>query len=124
METTTSWSSSPHCHAPATVGRGSSSAGWRAKSTAFAHSVHVDVAQVELSAACGKALEEVERLGGTGGCIAVRSDGTAAMCFDTEIMYRGWADSSGSTAIGVWPGDLEPAPPAESDEDFAESNLR
>jgi L-asparaginase / beta-aspartyl-peptidase len=45
-----------------------------------------------LEVAARNALDEVVRLGGSGGLVAVDAQGNIAMPFSTEGMYRGWVD--------------------------------
>ncbi|MBA3708949.1 MAG: isoaspartyl peptidase/L-asparaginase, partial [Planctomycetes bacterium] len=63
----------------------------------FAHAVAVLIAGgCEPAAASRRALEEVGRLGGTGGCIVMDATGRAALEFTTSGMYRGFADEHGA----------------------------
>lgn len=69
---------------------------------AFAHEVDalMRLSGLDVGAACDRALEEVARRGGRGGCIAVDAAGGMAMPFTTAAMYRGWTDMSGEVRIG------------------------
>lgn len=70
----------------------------------FAHAVDVRVRGGEaLDAACRAALREVERLGGSGGCIAVASDGRLALPFGTPAMPRAWLVADGPARIAIGP---------------------
>jgi L-asparaginase / beta-aspartyl-peptidase len=73
----------------------------------FAHEVDalVRLAGLSLGAACQRALHEVEARTGTGGCIAVGSDGTVTMPFTSAGMFRGWIDATGAHRIGVFADD-------------------
>jgi len=75
--------------------------------TSFAHRVAAETSRTDLGAACVAALADVDRLGGTGGCIALQADGTAVIHFNTEIMYSGWSDQRGHQHMGLWPEDFE-----------------
>ncbi len=57
----------------------------------------------ELSPAVTTGLDEVARLGGDGGAIAVCRDGSFAALFNSRAMARGWRDPSGHTVL-VYPG--------------------
>jgi beta-aspartyl-peptidase (threonine type) len=50
-----------------------------------------------LQQALDSTLADIEALGGTGGLIAVSSNGDAAWGFTTPAMYRGMADAAGRT---------------------------
>ena len=57
---------------------------------AFAHTVHVLVASgMPLERACQAVLDDVDLLGGRGGCIAVDRDGNVAAPFTTDAMAWG-----------------------------------
>ncbi|MGH3687032.1 MAG: isoaspartyl peptidase/L-asparaginase family protein [Pseudonocardiaceae bacterium] len=73
----------------------------------FAHEVDalVRLAGLSLDAACRRALDEVGARAGTGGCIAVGSDGTVAMPFTSAGMFRGWIDATGDHRIGIFAED-------------------
>ncbi len=73
----------------------------------FAHEVDalVRLAGVSLGAACQRALREVKARAGTGGCIAVGTDGTVAMPFTSAGMFRGWIDATGDHRIGMFAED-------------------
>src|SRR5260221_1206111 len=46
-------------------------------------------------------LADIETLGGKGGAIAVRADRDSAWGFTTPAMYRGMADATGGTGLGL-----------------------
>jgi beta-aspartyl-peptidase (threonine type) len=73
----------------------------------FAHEVDalVRLAGLSLDVACQRALDEVGARTGTGGCIAVGSDGTVAMPFTSAGMFRGWIDATGDHRIGIFAED-------------------
>ena len=56
--------------------------------------------------ACDMALARVGSLGGSGGIIAVRSDGESALRFDTEGMYRGVWKSGKAPGVAIWKEEL------------------
>jgi L-asparaginase/beta-aspartyl-peptidase (threonine type) len=61
----------------------------------FAHRVDWNLRQDQsLEASMGDALEAVGRRGGSGGAIAVTTDGRFAVTFDTPAMVYGWRDSA------------------------------
>jgi beta-aspartyl-peptidase (threonine type) len=68
---------------------------------AFAHEVDalMRLSGLSVGAACDRALEEVARRGGRGGCIAVDAGGAIAMPFTTAAMYRGRTDASGELLV-------------------------
>jgi isoaspartyl peptidase/L-asparaginase-like protein (Ntn-hydrolase superfamily) len=78
----------------------------------FAHEVDalVRLAGLDLGTACQRALNEVAARAGTGGCIAVGSDGTVAMPFTSTGMFRGWIDATGHRRIGIFAEDLTELP--------------
>jgi isoaspartyl peptidase/L-asparaginase-like protein (Ntn-hydrolase superfamily) len=63
----------------------------------FAHQVDalMRYGGVALADACERALADVHRLGGSGGCIAIDAAGRVAMPFDSEWMARGVIGSNG-----------------------------
>ncbi|MGH3773443.1 MAG: isoaspartyl peptidase/L-asparaginase family protein [Pseudonocardiaceae bacterium] len=75
----------------------------------FAHEVDalVRLAGLSLGAACQQALRETELRAGTGGCIAVGTDGTVAMPFTSAGMFRGVVDATGVHRIGMFAEDLD-----------------
>ncbi|HEY3521546.1 MAG TPA: isoaspartyl peptidase/L-asparaginase, partial [Rhodanobacteraceae bacterium] len=48
---------------------------------------------------------EIPQLGGSGGAIALCADGTFAMPFNTEGMYRGWIDADDGCHVRIWRDD-------------------
>ena len=69
----------------------------------FAHTVHAGVAAGQtLDDACAAALADVERFGGTGGCVAVSRTGEVASPFTTEAMSRGWGTVGGSVTRATY----------------------
>jgi isoaspartyl peptidase/L-asparaginase-like protein (Ntn-hydrolase superfamily) len=75
----------------------------------FAHEVDalVRLAGLSLGAACQQALYEAEARAGTGGCIAVGTDGTVAMPFTSAGMFRGAVDATNDPRIGMFAEDNE-----------------
>lgn len=53
--------------------------------------------------AARRALAELERVGGTGGLIAVDRHGTLAWAHNTQRMTRAWIDARGAEGWGFWP---------------------
>jgi len=74
----------------------------------FAHEVDalVRLAGLSLGAACQRALQEVADRAGTGGCIAVGTDGTVAMPFTSAGMFRGAVDATSVHRIGMFTEDV------------------
>ena len=48
---------------------------------------------------------EIPRLGGSGGAIVLGADGSFAMPFNTDGMYRGWIGRDGVPYVAIWPGE-------------------
>lgn len=69
---------------------------------AFAHEIDalVRLGGLELDEACRRALDRVESVGGSGGCIAVAPTGPPVLRFNTMGMLRGQIGASG--ALDVW----------------------
>jgi beta-aspartyl-peptidase (threonine type) len=68
---------------------------------AFAHEVdaRVRLLGADVGEACRAALAAVERKRGTGGCIAISSEGRLAMPFTGPGMLRGWAHENGNVEV-------------------------
>jgi len=74
--------------------------------TVFAHAVDAAVrAGAPLPDACASALAEVERLGGSGGCIAVDAAGRVCLSFDTPAMPRGVVRAGTPARVALGPDD-------------------
>ncbi|MGI8431378.1 MAG: isoaspartyl peptidase/L-asparaginase family protein [Chthoniobacterales bacterium] len=71
---------------------------------AVAHEVSALMAQKGMSvqAAAQAALDEVGKIGGTGGLIARDRQGNMAMPFNTSGMYRGSVDASGKISVEIY----------------------
>lgn len=54
-----------------------------------------------LQRACAEGLEEVRRLGGRGGCIAIDHEGHLALPFNSLAMYRAWMDADGNVHVAI-----------------------
>ncbi|MGH8539925.1 MAG: isoaspartyl peptidase/L-asparaginase family protein [Stenotrophobium sp.] len=69
----------------------------------FAHNVHARMLYSgwDVARACEDGLEEVKRLGGRGGCIAIDREGQIAMPFNSHVMYRAWVGADGVLGVGV-----------------------
>lgn len=74
---------------------------------AFAHEVdaRIRLGGQTLADACRAALAAVGRSNGTGGCIALTSDGTLAAPFTSAGMLRGWVDADRRVHLAVFPDD-------------------
>lgn len=75
--------------------------------TAAAHAVCMRVASIRQTVA--EAAEqvinrEIPELGGSGGAIVLGADGSFAMPFNTDGMYRGWIGGDGVPHVAIWPG--------------------
>jgi beta-aspartyl-peptidase (threonine type) len=62
----------------------------------------MELAGLDLAAACARALDEVERLGGSGGVVAVDPEGRLVMPFRTAGMYRGALVAGGDQLVDIW----------------------
>jgi beta-aspartyl-peptidase (threonine type) len=47
--------------------------------------------------------EEIPALGGSGGAIVLGADGTFAMPFNTDGMFRGHIGNDGEPHVAIWP---------------------
>lgn len=57
---------------------------------------------MSLQQAAEVVLDKVQKLGGTGGLIAIDGSGHTALCFNTSGMYRGHIDASGQPNIEIY----------------------
>jgi beta-aspartyl-peptidase (threonine type) len=76
--------------------------------TAAAHAVCMRVASLRqplVDAAEQVVNREIPELGGSGGAIVLGADGSYAMPFNTEGMYRGWIGADGGPQVAIWPGE-------------------
>lgn len=48
---------------------------------------------------------DIPRLGGSGGAIVLGADGSFALPFNTDGMYRGWIGAGGEPHVAIWPGE-------------------
>lgn len=74
--------------------------------TAAAHSVCMRVQLLHESVAAAAAAVingDIRRLGGNGGAIVLGSDGSMALPFNTDGMYRGWIGDDGAPHVAIWP---------------------
>ena len=71
---------------------------------AVAHEVSALMLEPEMSLreASEKALAQAQKLGGTGGLIAVGKNGDVVLPFNTEGMYRGYLASDGKYVINIY----------------------
>jgi beta-aspartyl-peptidase (threonine type) len=72
-----------------------------------AHNVasRVRFGEAPLEEAATAAVEEAERLGGTGGLIVMDPEGNIATPFTTSGMFRGSVDTEGNTTVRIFGGD-------------------
>ena len=76
--------------------------------TAAAHAVCMRVATVGQSvqqAADAVINREIPALGGSGGAIVLGADGSFALPFNTDGMFRGWIDADATPRVAIWPGE-------------------
>lgn len=61
----------------------------------------------ESATQAGKAVinDEIPQMGGDGGAIILGADGSVAMPFNTEGMYRGWIGADGVPHVAIYDGD-------------------
>src|SRR5690242_14460618 len=57
---------------------------------------------MKLQEAAQTALDAVKQLGGTGGLIAIDTNGDVALPFNTNGMYRGYVDKNGKSVIEIY----------------------
>ena len=55
--------------------------------------------------------EEIPQMGGDGGAIILGADGSVAMPFNTEGMYRGWIGADGVPHVAIYSTDVLALPP-------------
>ncbi|MEW6167957.1 MAG: isoaspartyl peptidase/L-asparaginase [Pseudomonadota bacterium] len=60
-----------------------------------------------LERACREGLDEVRRLGGRGGCIAIDHEGHLALPFNATAMFRAWMGADGNIHVAVGAGDAD-----------------
>jgi isoaspartyl peptidase/L-asparaginase-like protein (Ntn-hydrolase superfamily) len=72
--------------------------------TALAHDAHARMryGSATLAEACSGALAQVGELGGDGGLIAIGHDGTVALPYNSEGMYRAWVDGDGVLRVAIY----------------------
>src|SRR5581483_5671520 len=73
--------------------------------TCAAHAICMRVAEMhQLVADASKQVidREIPQLGGSGGAIVLCADGSFALPFNTEGMYRGWIDGEGQPHTRIW----------------------
>jgi len=85
--------------------------------TVAAHEICMRVSQMRVPirrAAAEVINQEIPSMGGNGGAIAVDADGTIAMPFNTDGMYRGWIGADGVPHVAIYgdenDGTAEPLP--------------
>jgi beta-aspartyl-peptidase (threonine type) len=76
----------------------------------FAHQVHARhlFANQPIEQAALAALDEVQSLGGEGGCVVVDREGNLALPFTTPAMPRAFRDSTGRRIVLLLAGEAEP----------------
>lgn len=62
----------------------------------------IEYAQLSLAEAARTVMQNVDRLGGTGGLIAIDRDGNIALPFNTTGMYRGFVDVGGEKMVAIY----------------------
>jgi beta-aspartyl-peptidase (threonine type) len=74
--------------------------------TAAAHAVcaRVQLLQQSITDAADAVINgDIPRLGGSGGTIVLGADGSFALPFNTDGMYRGWIGGDGEPHVAIWP---------------------
>ncbi len=76
----------------------------------FSHTVHARLSYggESLTQACEAGLDDVKRYDGRGGCIAIGADGSLAMPFNSQCLYRAWADDDGMIRVAIHSGESAP----------------
>lgn len=62
----------------------------------------IGLKNMSLTEATVKVIEEIGELGGTGGLIALNSNGEVSMSFNTKGMYRGTVDEDGNIKVEIF----------------------
>lgn len=62
----------------------------------------MELKNLSVSDAAKQVIEEIERLGGDGGIIALDKNGNVAMEFNTSGMYRGTVDENGKISVHIY----------------------
>lgn len=72
--------------------------------SALAHDVHARMRYggASLAEACAGALGRVAELGGDGGLIAIGYDGSVALPYHSEGMYRAWVEGDGVLRVAIY----------------------
>lgn len=72
--------------------------------TCAAHAICMRVANGELLASAAEDVvnREIPRLGGNGGAIVLGRDGSCALPFNTQGMYRGWIGADGVPHVAIY----------------------
>lgn len=72
--------------------------------TCAAHAICMRVAMGESLQQAAEAVinREIPRLGGNGGAIVLGRDGSFALPFNTQGMYRGWIGAEGVPRVAIW----------------------
>jgi beta-aspartyl-peptidase (threonine type) len=65
-------------------------------------SAYMELGGLSLADAAARVIGELPALGGTGGLIAVGSDGTVAAPFCTAGMFRGSRTAGGPPTVAIW----------------------
>ncbi len=75
----------------------------------FANAIHARLAWSgwTLENACAEALASVRDYGGRGGCIAIGNDGSLQLPFNSNAMYRAWAEADGRIYVAVRASDAD-----------------
>jgi beta-aspartyl-peptidase (threonine type) len=76
--------------------------------TAAAHAVcaRVQLLQQSITDAADAVINgDIPRLGGSGGAIVLGADGSYALPFNTDGMYRGWIGDDAEPHVAIWPGE-------------------
>jgi len=60
-----------------------------------------------LERACREGLDEVRRLGGRGGCIAIDHEGHLDLSFNSAAMFRAWVAADGIVRVAVGENDID-----------------
>jgi isoaspartyl peptidase/L-asparaginase-like protein (Ntn-hydrolase superfamily) len=72
--------------------------------SALAYDVHARMVygNADLASACSGALGRVDKLGGSGGLIAIGADGSVSLSFNSEGMYRAWVEAEGVLQVAIY----------------------
>lgn len=70
--------------------------------SAYDVSARMKYKEIDLRTAAAETIDNLSKIGGEGGLIAVDTKGNVTLPFNSEGMYRGWIDESGVSNIAIY----------------------